>query len=238
MTSSIDPKPQPEAPPSTKPVTPAMTQTVPPSDTQKDQGDQSITDKIKQKAEGIVDKAAAAKDQVSEKMSQTAAKGKKAAGEAAHTVRHAGEDAYDFVEENLIPIILISAGAAWLTASLLRSSSGSSSRTQNYTGAYGGAASRDTGSGIGEKAGDMTRRAKDAVSGIGEKAGDMTRRAKEAAQRAKEQSRRTRRKSKRLFTENALLVAGGCAALGALIGFAVPETGRERQIYGEVRDKM
>ena len=220
MTTPIDPTSQPGAPPSTKPVSPAMTHTIPPSGTETDKGDSSAADKVKQKTGEFKDKAAAAKEQVSEKMSQTAAKGKKAAGEALHSVREAGESAYDFVEENIIPIVLISAGAAWLTASLLRSSSGSSPRTRYNTGTYGGASSQDTASGLGEKAADMSRRAKD------------------AARRAKEQARRTRRKSKRLFTENALLVAGGCAALGALLGLAVPETGREQQIYGEVRDKI
>lgn len=185
---------------------------------------ESTADKLGKRAEELKEKATAAKDQASAKVTQTAVrageKGKQAFAATARTAREAGDATYDFVEENLFPIILISAGAAWLTTSLLRSSSKSSPRDRTDTGEFGDTGTRDTGSDIGEKAGDMTRRAKD------------------AGQRVKEMSRRTTRKSKQLFTENALLIAGGCAALGVLIGLAVPETGKERRLYGEVREQM
>ena len=169
-------------------------------------------EEIQEKYKDAKKKAAATKDRVSKKISATAATAKESSREAAekvvHKSRRVGTAVYETVSENLFPVILTGIGAAWLTASIVRSRSESASRRGETD------------------------------YGISDKAKEVTEKAREATEKAKAVYHRTGEKSKEIITTNPLYVAGALLAVGALIGFAFPETPHEKQLYEEMRGEM
>ena len=122
-------------------------------------------EEIQEKYKDAKKKAAATKDRVSEKISATAATAKESSKEAAekvvHKSRRMGTAVYETVSENLFPVILTGIGAAWLTASIVRSRSESASRT------------RETDYGISDKAKEVTEKAKAGYHRTGEKSQEI-----------------------------------------------------------------
>ena len=57
-------------------------------------------------------------------------------------------------------------------------------------------------------------------------------------QRVSEMTERTERQFNRWMRENPLAVGAAAIAVGAAIGFAIPETQRERAMIGETRDRL
>ncbi len=170
---------------------------------------------VEEKYQDVKKKATEAKDRLADKMAETASTAKKEGRAMAKKAVRKGKDTggavYDALSENIFPAVLTGIGVAWLTAGIVRSRS--ESRPQ--PGIY-----RDTVSTAQEK-----------LSEWGDKATEVTRRAKAG-------TRLTREKSKDVYTNNPLYLAGSLMAIGALIGFALPETRRENRLYGEVRDEF
>ncbi|MFZ0243294.1 MAG: hypothetical protein WAL90_16770 [Desulfobacterales bacterium] len=170
---------------------------------------------VEDKYQDVKKKAAETKDRVTEKMAETASAAKREsraiAKEAARKGKDAGGAVYEALSENLFPAILTGLGVAWLTAGIVRSRSDSRPQPGIY---------------------------RESVSTAQEKLSEWGDKAKEVTQRAKASSRRTRRKTKDVITNNPLYLAGSLMAIGALIGFAFPETRREKELYGEVREEF
>ncbi|MFZ0613852.1 MAG: hypothetical protein WAM73_16555 [Desulfobacterales bacterium] len=185
---------------------------------------------INEKYQDVKRKAAETKDRFAEKASDTASTVKKEsramAKEVVHKGRDVGSSVYEALSENLFPAILTGIGVAWLTAGIVRGRSDSRPKPGIYRDSV--SSTKETLSEWSDKAKNFTQ---DTVSDIGDKAREVTHRAKAG-------SRRTREKSKEVITSNSLYVAGALFAMGALIGLALPETGRERQLYGEMREDL
>ena len=164
-----------------------------------------VTEKAEEKYHELKRKASEAGHRYSEKLSDTAATAKKESMRAARVVadrtRDAGTTVYETISDNLFPAILTGIGAAWLTASIIRSRSNSGYQTWAET---------ETGSRAREKAKEMTRR-------------------------AKVESRRGKEKVKQIASGNPLYIAGALTIMGALIGLALPQTGRESRFYDEMQ---
>ena len=98
----------------------------------------------------------------------------------------------------------------------------------------------------GERSGEMMGHAREKVSSAGEKAGEVagdardraSEAARHAAHRTRELSRRARFTSRRMTDENPLMMAGALFAVGAALGFLIPETRKEREWMGETRDEL
>ncbi len=98
----------------------------------------------------------------------------------------------------------------------------------------------------GEKSGEMMDHAREKVSSAGERAGEMagdawdraSDAAGHAAHRTGELSRSARNKSRRMKDENPLVMAGALFAVGAALGFLIPETRKENEWMGETRDDL
>ncbi len=98
----------------------------------------------------------------------------------------------------------------------------------------------------GEKSGEMMSHTREKVGSAGEKAGEIagdawdraSDAAGHAAHRTRELSRSARNKSRRMKDENPLIMAGALFAVGAALGFLIPETRKEREWMGETRDEL
>jgi ElaB/YqjD/DUF883 family membrane-anchored ribosome-binding protein len=62
--------------------------------------------------------------------------------------------------------------------------------------------------------------------------------AREAGWKARQTTRRAQNQLQRAVTENPLAVGAAALAVGAMIGMALPETGRENELMGETRDQV
>ncbi|RJQ65507.1 MAG: hypothetical protein C4530_00600 [Desulfobacteraceae bacterium] len=178
----------------------------------------SRSEKMKKEAqekyEELKETAFEKKERLSRKWSDTAAETRRAARQVGHKAKDAGTSVYDAISENLFPTILTGIGAAWLTASILRSRSESDMKIESSFQAQGTKAR------------------------IGDKAMEVGDKAKEIKERAIERSRRTREKSREMMTKNTFYVAGALAGMGLLIGLAFPETEGEQRIADELREEF
>jgi hypothetical protein len=72
--------------------------------------------------------------------------------------------------------------------------------------------------------------------------GDVSARASHVAgdvsRRARATTAQTRTRMQQTWNENPLLVGAAAAAIGAIVGLAIPETEREHELMGETRDNM
>ena len=179
-------------------------------------------DDVKKKAEEF-------KGRFAEKFSETAetarVEGKKKAQQALHKTQEVGSSIGEAISENLFPVILTAVGAAWLITGLLRK------RSNGYETEYDidySAEGQEHHLGLGEKAKEISRRAREESEHAREKARELTR-------RAREESLRTKEKSKDIVINNPFYVAGAFAAAGLLLGLTFPETRRETRLYDEIR---
>jgi len=150
----------------------------------------------------------------------------------------------DRIKENPVSAAMIGAGAWWLLTKL-PDNGRSSSYARNYGNFSSGAGQSsyrgDTGwSGLtgesrgsgrtGESGGigDMARSASETV-------GDYTSRGRE---QVSEMANESERAFNRWIRENPLAVGAAAVAVGAVIGTAIPETRRERELVGDARDRL
>lgn len=86
-----------------------------------------------------------------------------------------------------------------------------------------------------DKAGDLASRAQDGASQLS----DQTRsQASRLSDQARYQARRAGGGFQRMLRENPLTVGTLAVGVGAAIGLAIPETGKEHEVMGEARDTV
>lgn len=177
--------------------------------------------------------------------------------------RRTGFRMMDFIQENTSLVAAMGLGAVWLIQQRNRSeisgdrmarfaytgperrSSGVGHRIADRAGEMRHAIGSAVGSAtedVSERAGELRDRARERAGDLAERAeelgSDARRRARELGQRAQEQTRRARSGMERLMEENPLAVAAGVVVIGLAAGLLVPETERERQTLGPVRDEL
>jgi ElaB/YqjD/DUF883 family membrane-anchored ribosome-binding protein len=173
--------------------------------------------------------------------------------------RRTGFRMMDFIQENTSLVAAMGLGAVWLIQQRNRSEiSGDRMARFAYTGPErrrSGITQRiadradDVRHAIGSAAGDVSERAGELRERARERAGDLAERAeelgsdareraRELGHRAQEQTRRARTGLERLMEDNPLAVAAGVAVIGLAAGLLVPETERERNTLGPVRDDL
>jgi len=159
--------------------------------------------------------------------------------------RRTGFRMMDFIQENTSLVAAMGLGAVWLIQQRNRSEiSGDRMARFAYTGPErrgSGLTQRianradDVRHAIGNAVGNATENVSERAGEVGS---DARERARELGQRAQEQTRRARTGMARLMEDNPLAVAAGVAVLGLAAGLLVPETERERNTLGPVRDDL
>jgi len=141
----------------------------------------------------------------------------------------------DRIKENPVSAAMIGAGAWWLLTKLPGKGRSSSYARDYGTFSSGRGQSRyggDTGwpgrTGESGGIGDMARNATEMV-------GDYTSRGRE---QVSEMANETERAFNRWIRENPLAIGAAAVAVGAVIGTAIPETRRERELIGDTRDRL
>lgn len=177
--------------------------------------------------------------------------------------RRTGFRMMDFIQENTSLVAAMGLGAVWLIQQRNRSEiSGDRMARFAYTGPERrrsgitqriadraddvrhaiGSAVGSTAEDVGERAGQLRDRARERAGDLAERAEELgseaRERARELGHRAQEQTRRARTGMERLMEDNPLAVAAGVAVLGLAAGLLVPETERERNTLGPVRDDL
>jgi len=184
------------------------------------------------------------------------------AGDAAQNVmnrtREGAGGFVDLIRDNPYPTALIGVGAAWLImngrSSGRRSSSYSWSRDGersygsdygrsygDFQSSYGGSQSSSYGGSQSAYGGSQSSYG----GGSTEAGGTMDELKSQARQYAgqttdtiRRTSRRAQNQLQRMLQDNPLLVGAGALMLGAAFGLAVPETERENELMGEMRDSV
>lgn len=188
------------------------------------------------------------------------------AGNAGRTVKGASDDVIETIKQNPLPAALAAIGIGWLF--MESRNQNRSFRQQRYTprqGYYGYAEEypynvegrRSATGRIGERAGDIAgqtqekasevagrvgERASEMASDVQEKAGEIAEGARERAEQFSGQVQQTAHKAKsslaNLMDENPMLVGAAAVALGALVGMSLPQTQKEHEMFGSVRDDL
>jgi ElaB/YqjD/DUF883 family membrane-anchored ribosome-binding protein len=155
--------------------------------------------------------------------------------------RRTGFRMMDFIQENTSLVAAMGLGAVWLIQQRNRSEI-SGDRMARF--AYTGPERRGNGftGRLAERAHDVRQAIGSATEGVSERAEELgsgaRERARELGHRAEEQTRRARGGLERLMEDNPLAVAAGVAVIGLAAGLLVPETERERQTLGPVRENL
>ena len=158
--------------------------------------------------------------------------------------------AMETVRENPLPAALTGIGLGWLFMSARKRSSGRvTSRDEayysyDYSPSYGYPPRYEGQEVDGPSNGQALERARDRVgetaSQAQDKAGQVASQAQNQVSRLGDQAQyRTRRAGEefqRVLRENPLTVGAIVAGVGAAIGLALPETGKENEVMGEARD--
>jgi ElaB/YqjD/DUF883 family membrane-anchored ribosome-binding protein len=185
----------------------------------------AIQDKLRPAAivANATDRVKAATTQKVRAMAETA-------GDTAHNVmnrtREGADGLLDTLRDNPYPTALIGIGAAWL---MMNASKGSRSQAgfrkyRNDPREYGAQYS-------GSSAYRQSAQGDTLTSRASEYAGQTS----DAVVRA---GRQAQNRLQRMMYENPLLVGAGALMLGAAFGLAVPETDRENEMMGELRDSV
>jgi len=178
--------------------------------------------------------------------------------------RQKGNQLFDFIRENPLPVVAVGLGAYWLINQRNRSEiSGdrmarfaytgpgrrdreneySRDRENEYSGG-GGVRSRiaDRASGVKDSVSDAASGVADRAGEFADRAGELGREAKDKVQglgyRAREQSRRARGGIERMSDESPLKLVAGSAVVGLILGLLLPETERESRVMGSTRDQL
>lgn len=118
---------------------------------------------------------------------------------------------------------------------------------ENYEGQEQGRGRiQDATQGAREKVSDAAQSARETVSDVAEGARETVSnvadeaqlRAQQLAEGAEWRARQVGNRFSEMMNDNPLLIAVGAAALGAVIGFALPSTQKESEMFGEARDNL
>jgi gas vesicle protein len=95
---------------------------------------------------------------------------------------------------------------------------------------------------IADAAHNVADRASEAAHSVSERASDakesLQHSASRAGHRARQRARQTSRRAQQRFDEDPLLMGAIGIAAGALLGALIPESGKERELMGEARDRV
>lgn len=93
-----------------------------------------------------------------------------------------------------------------------------------------------------EKVGDVAENVREKTAHVGDRARTMGTRARLRAESlsrtSRNRARQMNREAKDLIEENPLLLGAVGAVVGALLGMAIPESDRERELMGDTRDQL
>ena len=140
-----------------------------------------------------------------------------AARNAADSVSGAGRRLVNVVRDNPIPAAMVGVGLTWLLFGGRGHSSGGYDN-QRSAGVQGGVRA------VADRAGEM-----------GEQVAD---RARDVANTVKYDAREGARLASDQFRANPLAMAAAAVAVGVAVGLAIPATPQERELMGEVRDRL
>jgi ElaB/YqjD/DUF883 family membrane-anchored ribosome-binding protein len=170
-------------------------------------------------------------------------------GKVKDVMNTAGDSAsgiVDRIKANPIPAAMIGIGAWWLFGkSQPRTSSGGWSRPS-----YGGRSAYASGGynrwDDSDGASNLTERTQERVSEFADRAeerasefaGRAKERASEYADRVGEYADQAQTEFDRMLRDNPLAIGAAAIAVGAALGFAVPETRHERQWMGDMREQL
>jgi ElaB/YqjD/DUF883 family membrane-anchored ribosome-binding protein len=159
--------------------------------------------------------------------------------------RQTGSRVIDFITENPLPVAAVSLGAIWLFG-LRNRSEVSGDRMARF--AYTGPERREPNGrpSLGRRLADRAEQMKEKVSGATSHAGERTGELKERVQEragelgsgARERARDAKGSLERMMHENPLAIAVGAAVIGVALGMLLPESDREREMMGPVRDRL
>jgi ElaB/YqjD/DUF883 family membrane-anchored ribosome-binding protein len=162
--------------------------------------------------------------------------------QATQKVRSAGDTIMETIRQNPIPAVMVGIGLSWLvTASM---TNGSRQTYNNYQSRYGTNQTygRQTQSKVQEIAGDVQDKAgqlvDDARNQVQNLSEEARERADEMAMRLQEQKEMAADRFTQILNDRPLAVAAAAFAVGAAIGLSLPETYRENQWMGEMRDNF
>jgi len=166
-----------------------------------------------------------------------------AASNVMNYTREGAGGVMEFIRANPYPMTFIGIGAAWLLMS--RSGSSRSSRSfasDRYRSNYDEFGSSYSGSQYARTGYSGTQSAYAGAQYGNNQGGDLTERAREyagdTAQAIRRTGRRAQNQFQRMMYENPLLVGAGALMLGAAFGLAVPETDKENELMGDMRDSV
>jgi ElaB/YqjD/DUF883 family membrane-anchored ribosome-binding protein len=179
------------------------------------------------------------------------------------TTRDAGTSLLETIKENPIPAALIGIGLTWLAVS--RTTSDRPSQRGQYYSDYSrsGYPQYPSSSGYPQFeqgrnpisaqaqrfAGTVQEKAEHAAENVSNVAEDVKSKAADAVDQAQQRlgefggevqhrAQRVVSKSRSMLEENPLMAGALALAVGAAIGFALPETQRENELMGEARDRL
>lgn len=141
-----------------------------------------------------------------------------AARQAADRVSGAGHRLVDVVRDNPIPAAMVGIGLGWLFWGGRQRSSGYYQTNQPQSGSLQG-----------------VRAVADRASEMG---GQVADRAKDVANTVRYDAREGARLASDQFRANPLAMGAAAVAIGVAAGLAIPETRQERELMGDVRDKL
>jgi hypothetical protein len=141
-----------------------------------------------------------------------------AARDAFDRVGGAGQRVMETVRENPIPLAMIGVGLGWLFWG------GRGNSSKQYQGSSQQSESQSTVKAVADRASEM-----------GEQVAD---RARDMANTVRYDAREGARLATNQFHSNPLAIGAAAVAIGVAAGLAIPETRRERELMGDVRDKL
>lgn len=167
-----------------------------------------------------------------------------------------GRNMNETVRNNPLPVALVGIGLAWMMASGRSGSAvhsprmGARRHDERWQESDSSSGLRDTAQHAtdrardiaGEMAGQARERIADSADSMRERiadtAGGARERVSDLAHRTREQMDHARERASMMVNEQPLLVGALGVALGAAVGAALPETRREDELMGELRDDL
>ncbi len=148
------------------------------------------------------------------------------------TARDTGSTIVDTIRNNPVPVIMISAGVAWLVFN--RTRGGNSQLISQKASELSGKAGELTGKAQ-EKMSELSGQAKEAGSEFASRASESASRFSRAAQ---EQAKAATSSLQQMLNDNPLGVTLASFGIGALVGFLIPETRQEREAMGSASETL
>jgi ElaB/YqjD/DUF883 family membrane-anchored ribosome-binding protein len=167
------------------------------------------------------------------------------ASDVQEKAKDTGETIVTTIKENPIPAALAALGIGWL---IKESRSGSMQRPSYAYGQYGQPQSGmgQTFEQIQDKGGELVGRVEDTAgqmadqvqSQVSQMSSQAQQQAQQFGRQAQQQAQQLSRQAQQMYQQNPLAMGFAAFALGAAVGYMVPETPQENQFMGEARDTL